>query len=362
MEEMKTWGQFVNVSSTTGSLGIRRKFESRVPNPQTATFRRRGDARAWVEQVESEIRLGRYAAVELARKYLLHEAIERYLIEIMPRKKESTQESQILLLNWWSRRIGEHSLSSVTPALVTDCRNALLEEPGRHGVQRGPAIVNRYLATLSHVFTVAVREWQWASENPCRYLKKLSEPRGRERYLSDDEVVRLLDACRLSYMPALFPVVVLALATGMRKGEILRLQWDRVDLEAGSIRLIDTKNGHARTVPLTGFALDVVKQWQAESEIGSLVFPCADDLIRPIEIRRAWNRSMRDAGVENFHFHDLRHTCASYLVGNGISLAALAEILGHRTLQMVRRYSHLADDRARDELMQVGERMFRKFI
>jgi integrase len=176
-----------------------------------------------------------------------------------------------------------------------------------------------------------------------RKVSKPKEPRGRVRFLSEDERQRLLDACKASRNPYLYLVVVLALSTGARKMEILNLTWQNVDLQRGAITLHDTKNGERRVLPLAGPALELMHQHSKVRRIDTpLVFPRSDGR-KPLDIRSSWETTLKQADSTDFHFHDLRHSCASYLAMNGASLAEIAEVLGHKTLSMVKRYAHLSE-------------------
>ena len=132
-------------------------------------------------------------------------------------------------LDWWKRELGDYRLVDVTPARIAECRDRLRNTPLPNKKKRAPATVVRYLAVLSHAFSVAMKEWGWVDDNPCRKVTKPKEPRGRVRFLDDDERERLLEACRASTSKMLYPLVVLALSTGMRKGEMLGLHWDQID-------------------------------------------------------------------------------------------------------------------------------------
>jgi integrase len=203
--------------------------------------------------------------------------------------------------------------------------------------------VNRYISTLSHALTVAVTEWQWLEESPLRRVRRLREPRGRVRYLTDEERRRLLRACQASSNRALYPLVVLALATGARKMELLRLTWRDIDLRRAQIALEQTKNRERRALPLTGLALEEVARLAKVRRLDTaLLFPRADGR-QPIDIRYAWAQALQAAGIPDCRFHDLRHSCASYLAMSGASLVEIAAVLGHKTLQMVQRYAHLSD-------------------
>jgi integrase len=215
------------------------------------------------------------------------------------------------------------------------------------------------MRTLSHAFSVATREWGWLEANPLRRVQYLPEPRGRVRYLDDDERRRLLEACQASTNRMLHTIVVLALATGCRKMELLSLTWPQVDMQRAMITLHHTKNGECRSIPVTGPALDVMQAHARVRRIDTtLVFPRADGR-QPIDIRYSWYEALGQAGIDDFRFHDLRHSAASYLAMNGASLVEIASILGHRQLSMVQRYAHLSEAHTRDVLNRMTTAVFR---
>ncbi len=302
---------------------------------QTATFERKTDAKDWAKQTEAAIKEGRYFRRAEAHRHTLADLIDRYVANVLPAKpkSEAKQRSQ---LNWWKREIGEYVLANVTPALIAEYRDHL-------GRTRAAGTVNRYLAALSHAFTMAVKEWGWVDMNPVRNVRRPREPRGRVRFLSDEERERLLTACRESARPALYPVVLLAVSTGARQGELLSLRWSDVDLKQGVLRFEDTKNGERRAVPVAGMALAELRRWGKVRRIDTdFVFPHPNKP-NPLDIRPAWEAARGAAELQNFRFHDLRHTAASYLAMSSATLAEIAEILGHKTLAMVKRYSHLTE-------------------
>jgi len=324
--------------------------------PQSATFGRKTDAKKWVQQTEAAIREGRYFKSAVAKRHTGEELIDRYVQEILPRKPKSIS-SQYQQLMWWRGQLGSRSLADITPQFVVQCRSKLGNEPVRGGV-RGPGTINRYMAVLSHVFTVAIREWGWLEDNPIRKITRLKEPRGRVRFLSDDERKRLLDACRESRSPFLYPAVVVALSTGMRKNEVLGLRWKCVDLARRVMVIDETKNDERRAIPLAGLALREIGRLAEERDPDCpFVFPSKGGAA-PVDIRTPWETALRRAQIEDFRFHDLRHSTASYLAMNGASLAEIAEVLGHKTLQMVKRYAHLSDQHTAKIVASMNQKIF----
>ena len=207
---------------------------------------------------------------------------------------------------------------------------------------------------------MAVREWQWCEDNPVRKVSKPKEPRGRVRFLSEDERERLLEACKVSRNPYLYIIVVLALSTGARRGELIHLTWSDVDLKRGILTFDETKNGERRAVPLTGYALEVLTQHaKRRCPDTSLVFPDSTGT-RPVGMREAFEWAVKRAKITNFRFHDCRHIAASYLAMNGASLAEIAEVLGHKTLAMVKRYAHLSEAHAAGVVARLNAAIFGK--
>jgi integrase len=331
---------------------------------QSATFSRKTDAQRWVQDTESAIRDGRYFKTSEAKRHTLADLIDRYIENVLPCKGSNLkqQKNQKMQLLEWKDRIGERVLADVTPALLAETRDAMLHVPiGNQGKTRSGATVARYMAILSHAFTIAVNEWSWLDDSPMRKVKKPSEPRGRVRYLSEEEIQRLLDACKASECPYLHPVVVLALSTGMRRGEILNLRWKDVDLERGQIILHETKNNERRNVPVSRHASEVLHKLSKVRRIDTtLLFPAnakgSNDV--PFVITKPWVKALEAAGIEDFRFHDLRHTAASYLAMNGASIAEIAEVLGHKSLQMVKRYAHLSAPHTSKVVASMNDRMF----
>jgi integrase len=213
--------------------------------------------------------------------------------------------------------------------------------------------------TFSAVLTVGVHELAWLPEHPMRGRKVRKPPasRGRVRFLSPEEQERLLQACRASHKPGLYPLVFLALTTGARRGELFSLTWQAVDLERGWLRLEQTKNRDKRAVPVPSVALEVLCTWRQDAPETAWVFPRTSRTPFPYEY--AWQGALLRSGLAGtFRFHDLRHTAASHLAMSGASLIEIAEILGHKTLAMVRRYSHFTQAHTQG----VVERMAQQFI
>ena len=194
------------------------------------------------------------------------------------------------------------------------------------------------------MLNLAVKEWRLMDRNPAADISKKKEPRGRVRFLSDTERKALLDACAASDWKGLYILVMLAISTGARRGELINLKWSDVDLKTARATVHDTKNGDSRVLPLVAKALDALRELKLQNSARSeYVFPQASGFLAPyVHFDGYWQDALTAAKLENFRFHDLRHTTASYLASQGASLLEIADTLGHRTLNMVKPYAHLA--------------------
>lgn len=340
-----------------GEINYRVKVRLKGYPIQSATFERISDARKWSQNTESAMREGRHFKTSQAKRHTLEELVDRYLNDVLSRRPK-TKKHQEQYFIWWKNQIGSYLLADVTPALIVEQRDKLAGGITHMKIQRAPATVNRYLAALSYAFTVAIKEWGWIEENPFRKVSKFKEPRGRVRFLSDDERVHLLEACKKSRNQLLYLIVVLALSTGARKNEILGLTWDNVDLGRKVITLRETKNGEVRLLPLAGHALDLMMEHSKIRRLDTkFVFPGLTPQ-KAVDVRAAWLTAVQNAGIKDFRFHDLRHSTASYLAMNGASLAEIAEVLGHKTLAMVKRYSHLSEAHTARVVAKMNEKIF----
>lgn len=279
----------------------------------------------------------------------LSEVIDRYVREIMPGKR--SVRAPLQQLEFWRAQLGFLPINQVTPALIAKAKSLLLTEKTKHGTERKPSTINRYLAILAHVFTIAMKEWFLIESNPVHRVRKCKEPQGRTVFLSRAEHALMLKVLRLE-TPIMQTVVKIALYTGMRQGEIMGLKWRNVDLSGARIRLETSKNGKPRSIPLVGEALNAMIGWATLRPGGpeDLLFPSEEVPDKPLDIRKGWLRIQKRIKMPHLHFHDLRHTTASYMAMSGATPQEIADVLGHRTLQMVKRYAHLADGHSRTAL------------
>lgn len=333
----------------------------------TASFNRKTDARNWINEHEPDMKKGKRLKDFEAAKHTLAELIDRYMAnELLERK--SDQEKIKMHLTWWKTKIGMYHLNRVDNILLTEYRDKLAKEPcliPRKNMEpkessktRSNATVNRYMASLSTVLSVAVKEYGWLEDNPMLKVVKKKEPRGRVRFLEDKEVTRLLTECKKqSY--ELYLCVLIALSTGARYGEITNLTWKNIDMEHRQFHFLDTKNGEDRGVAITSNVYNELKEFKKVQNIKSQYIFATKDGRTILYLRGQFEKALEAAKITDFHFHDLRHTAASYLAKGGASLLEIATILGHKTLAMVQRYSHLTKGHTAVVLEAMNEEMFK---
>ena len=275
----------------------------------------------------------------------LAQAADRYLAT---KARKRTVEADRRQLNLLKAEFGaEMPLAEITASRISEYKTKRLAAVRKIGegetrVERrlSAAAVNRPLALLRHLLRLAHEEWGELDAVPKIRTEK--EPQGRLRWLTEDEARRLLATCRKSRNAALADLVEFCLFTGLRQGEALGLTWDRVDRSRGVIRLELTKSGRRREVPL-GLNADAVlaRRW-TDGAKGYVFKSCKWN-----SFRSAWEAALAGAVIESFRFHDLRHTFASWLVQRGRTLKEVQEALGHQTITMTMRYSHLAPEHLR---------------
>lgn len=294
----------------------------------TKTFGSKSEALTWARQMEADIgQSGRLLDRRQLDEVTFGDLLERYQREILPCKRAGEKERQ-LLAPVLKEPFCRLSLSQVTPADFIDYRDRRLQKVK-------PASVCRVLAILQHAFEVARLDWNLPLDaNPLKSVRRPRLSDGRARRLEPAEIERLNVALAASRTPTLRELVGLAIETGMRRGELLSLDWAQVDLQARVAHLPVTKNGFPRDVPLSSRAVEVLRSLGPRAE-GS-VFP-----LSPNAVRLAWQRVRRRAGIADARFHDLRHEAVSRFFEKGLEMMEVATISGHRDLRMLRRYTHL---------------------
>lgn len=310
--------------------------------PAIKTFRLKRDAENWARSTEDEIMRGIYVTRDGSENVSVFDALERYLNEITPTKKPTTQQGNIVQAKQLKSKLGQYSLAVLNSNQIAAFRDQRIKDGKSNNT------VRLELALLSHLYNTAIREWGLGlTVNPVTNVKKPSAGKGRIRRLEDNEEERLLSACREQSNPLLTWIVQLALYTAMRKTEVLTLTRINLNMTKRTVTLYDTKNDYLRTVPMTKKAhrvFEEVLNYEFRPKDTELLFfgePGRSGIRKPYTITKAWQKSLKKAGINEFKFHDLRHEATSRLVEAGLSDQEVSSITGHNSMQMLRRYTHL---------------------
>lgn len=305
---------------------------------EARSFATRQEAQKWARAVEVAMDRGAFISSSVAERVTLAEIIERYRKTVTPSLK-GAKEDAIRLRALMRYPMCRLAMTAVTPSRVAQFRDERLRQ-----VSAGTVI--RELAYLSAIINHARREWGVNIENPVSRVRKPSAPPGRDRVLTRIEEDRLLDALRPSgrRSPWVLPLVVLALETAMRRGELLALRWDDAHLSNRTATLHDTKNGEGRVVPLSSRAVEVLQG--LPRSITGRVIPMSS-----FAVCAAFKRATARAGIEGFRFHDLRHSAISRMAEKIPNVIELAAVSGHKSLRMLQRYYH---PRAEDLAQKLG--------
>lgn len=346
---------------TSGKITYRVRIRVNGSPNISESFPTRRAAKEWADKMEAEVRQGRYFGTEERKERTFTEVAERYLAQENPSNVKSFHKCRIQIL-WWQERLKDYYLCRITPSLISEIKEELLKEKTPKGTLRSQSTANRYIAALSGAFSMAVKEWGWLKENPVSNITRFKEGKPRERFLTKEEIEKLLAICKQSKSPHLYPVTLFALCTGARRGEILGLKWQDVDFDRRTATFRDTKNGEHRSIPLSDSLAECLLNERAKRNILSeYVFPSVDGK-RPGDIRAAWENAIKEADLSSICFHSLRHTVASHLTMGGASTLEVGAILGHKTLAMVKRYSHLSVSATAKVLDRMNEEVLGKLV
>ncbi len=354
----------VKTESKTWKAMIRKKgFPTTVK-----TFRTKRDAEDWARRTEDEMVRGIYIQRAPAERMLFSEALDRYLQEVSPKKRERTQKTEKNRAKPLKAFFGKYSLAAITPDLIAKYRNQRLSGHDRLDQDGNPRprsgnSVRLEMALLGHLFNVAIKEWGIGlTSNPETFVDRPAPGPGRNRRISSEEEQRLLSAVDAHSNPMLGWIVRIAIETGMRSSEITSLTLGQVNLKKRIVTLQETKNTMPRTVPLT---LAAVEQFQQAIDNPvrppgtNLIFfgePGRDGTRNPYSFNKVWMHIKKSVGLADLRFHDLRHEAVSRFVEGGLSDQQVAAISGHKSMQMLRRYTHLRAEDLVDQLDAIEQK------
>jgi len=298
------------------------------------TFDTKGEAEAWAKVIEAEMVRGVYLSQKEAESTTLEESLDRYEREISSSKKGHLQEKK-RIRTWKSHPLAKRFLASIQGKDIAAWRDARIKSGSSANT------VRLDLAIISHLFEIARKEWGMEGlKNPVKSIRLPSPPSGRDRRLQPGELEKILE----SVSEEMGQVIRFALETAMRRGELAGMTWDMVDLKKRTVTLPETKtkNGQKRIVPLSSVAVTILKDRLSTRRIDGKVWGIGLDAIS-----QNFAKACQKAGLSNLHFHDLRHEATSRLFEKGFDTMEVGTITGHKTLQMLKRYTHLkAEDLA----------------
>ena len=297
----------------------------------------------------TQIKEGKWWEIEKQKEIYFGDFSQEFLERHSRNKRSFKRDKGIMkILN---SHFGDKFLHRITPLMVEDYKKIRL------GEHRAKGTVNREVACLKCMFNKAIL-WGKAKENPVTKVQLFKEDNTIVRYLSEDEKQRLLNACKISDASHLYSIVILALNSGMRKGEILNLRWQDIDLVNRFIHIETSKSGKRRDIPMNVLLTETLKSSKIEFDRTQDEYVFCDNSGKPFtRLDRSFKTSLRRAGIRNFRFHDCRHDFASYWMMNGGDIYTLSKILGHSTVKVTERYAHLSADYGRDTIELMGRHM-----
>ncbi|KVP91487.1 integrase [Burkholderia ubonensis] len=305
---------------------------------QSQSFPTRIQAEDWARSVETEMRRGTFVDIATARETTLGDLLQKYAERVSPTKKSGTGEAKRIrsMLKW---HLCKYAVANVTAVVLAEWRDERLQAVSG-------STVNRELNLLSHVFSTAMIEWGiHLPTNPVSRIRRPKHNKPRNRRTEGGEESLLLYECRKARNKHLYPAVLLAIETGMRRSEVVGIEWPNIDLDRRVLWLPDSKNGEGRAIALSTRAVQALAA--IATDRSGPVFPG----LTVDAIKCAYRRARARAKIDGLRFHDLRHEATSRLFEKGLNPMEVASITGHKTLSMLQRYTHL---RAEDLAKKLG--------
>lgn len=299
-------------------------------SPITKTCKTKADAKKWARLIESEIDQGIFIDRTEAERTSIGELIDRYIQDVTPLKRSAKSDRQRML--FLKKHFGHYIVSQLQSKHIATYRDKRLAE-GKQG-----STIIKEIGSLSHLLDISIKDWGIPLiNNVATLVRKPKQGRGRDRRLADGEDEKLLQAARNSKAILLTPIIILALETGMRLGELLALEWNNIDLRKQIALLPITKNGEARTVPLSKKATQTLRTIPHQLNSPRVFWTW----VRADSFENAWRRMLKQTDINDLRFHDLRHEACSRFFERGFNVMETAHISGHKTLQQLKRYTHL---------------------
>lgn len=296
-------------------------------------------------KVQTQITEGKWFEIDAGRLYTFDEMMDKYMKEYSAvHKAESTYQKDKALLEHLKKAFSRLTLNQITPRMITDYKTTRLSK------NASPATVRNELRLMGHAFNVAIKQWEWLKDNPVSKISfKELKARTIDRWLTANEEKELMKAIEGKLYGQLRDIVIVALNTGMSQEEILKLQWQNVDLFRKTVTTTRKKTTHTRTIPINNTVFELLKQKMKVRPIGGYVFyNNIGNMIDAGKLKKAFISAVREAKITNFRFHDLRHTFATRLVQKGVDIYKVAKLLGHKDVSTTQRYAHHYPESLRD--------------
>lgn len=309
------------------------------------TFNYQADAEAWARSIESEMDRGIFLSRSEAESTTIKEIANRYIKEVSPNKKNKVED--IRLLNVVIQKFGAYYIAGLQSKMIVEWREELKAK------KLANSTINHHLNALSGLLEQAIKEWGYVLPmNPSRLVKRMPEGKSRDRRLLPEEEKLILDECNNSANKYIKSICIFALETSMRQGEIFSLLWENVNLKSRVVDIKDSKNGDSRSIALSTKAVTILEALSKRTH--GNVFPCNQKAIARCfrdATERARSKYLSDCEntsrapqkgfLENLRFHDLRHEATSRLFEKDLNIMEVASMTGHKSLQMLKRYTHM---------------------
>lgn len=320
-------------------------------SPVRKTFTRKSDAVDFANKTETAMNEGKYKELNRTivegseRKTIktMTQLIDYFEKNIAPVRYKEHSPKYKCMFDWWRAHIGGIHVTKLLASDISECKELLATEKifkGKRECTRGNNTVNKYIMCISAVLTYAVKELEIIEVNPCSKVKLMPKPNGRTRFLTKEEAEKLKYACK-QHSEMLYIFFMLLITTGARYGEVLDLKVENFDLNNNMVHFLNTKNGENRGVAIDTNLIHRIFTYLKKNEISAGYIFSKKSTGKLWYVRGLLLKAIERAGLNDFHIHDNRHTTASYIAMNGGSLLDIAEILGHKSLIMAKRYSHL---------------------
>jgi integrase len=334
------------VARKNGAVAYKARVRRQGQSQLSKTFPTKADAVAWSKKIEVEIAQEHAGLVPAGMQVTLNQLIDKFIDERFSEFAPSTLPSYRTALKFWQAKFGSRKAAEITPKMVADVQAELKAGPS------AAAYVNRKLEILSAVYTQACKAGYLADSNPVQKVVKAPDNNSRKIFITKHELAALIAAAKTTRNPELPLIVTLAATTGMRRGEITGLRWSMINLDKATITLPTSKTSKGRTVALAPGVVAALAELKARAKV--VAISGAGKVFARPNFTKAWKSCTKKAGLDDLHFHDLRHSAASFLASAGANLLEIGAVLGHNSTQTTARYAHLVESHTHDMMKAVA--------